>query len=132
MDLTCKKLLGGLYGVASPLEKVASPLGLGLGVLHQGLQAAGDIKNGAPPADTEFGAFMKMLSEGGGTGAGAIAGGLLGLPFPGAEVFTIPAGAYLGGLIGEKLPEHVADAALGAGALHFLDGMMLDKQNRRR
>lgn len=100
------KILGLHFGPGGPemLEKYTGPVGKALVATKNGLEAAGEIANGAPKLPTLAGAGIKTGVELGGPALGGLIGGALLTPFA-----LTPVGAVGGGLLGGGLADRAFD-----------------------
>jgi hypothetical protein len=94
------RILGMHFGQEAPdlLEKYTGPVGKALVPIANGLGAAGEIANGAPPLPTLAGAGIKSGVELGAPALGSLIGGALLTP-----VGLTPVGVVGGGLLGDYL-----------------------------
>lgn len=110
----------GMEG-AERLAKYADPVGAALGPIERGIEAYDETSKGAPKFQTRAGAGAKSAAGLWGAGAGAAMGAAVGGPF---MEFTIPAGAFLGGLAADRVTGKMSNQQAGG----FIDRMFLDKQ----
>lgn len=111
------KILGLHFGQEGPklLEKYTGPVGTALGVIGNGLDAAGEIKNGAPVIPTVAGAGIKTVSSLGGAALGAAGGAAVGGVIGGAL------GGIAGGVAPDWVYRNMSDQQLGEAAGRVLD-----------